>query len=82
MKEAFSRQGARGRIGLGHRVLEGPAAALHLHGRRARTECVIRRDTLEELTTFGDGGRQPGQFFGVHSIAIGAAAFVLGLTRG
>jgi hypothetical protein len=30
---------------------------------------VIRRDTLEELTSFGDGGRQPGQFFGVHSIA-------------
>ena len=22
------------------------------------------------LTTFGDGGRQPGQFYGVHSIAI------------
>jgi hypothetical protein len=30
---------------------------------------VLRRDTLEELTTFGDGGRQPGQFYGVHSIA-------------
>jgi DNA-binding beta-propeller fold protein YncE len=30
---------------------------------------VLLRDTLEELTTFGDGGRQPGQFFGVHSIA-------------
>jgi DNA-binding beta-propeller fold protein YncE len=30
---------------------------------------VLRRDTLEELTTFGAGGRQPGQFFGVHSIA-------------
>ncbi len=30
---------------------------------------VVRRDTLEELTNFGDGGRQPGQFFGVHSIA-------------
>jgi len=29
---------------------------------------VIRRDTLELLTMFGDGGRQPGQFFGVHSI--------------
>ena len=27
------------------------------------------RETLEELTTFGDGGRQPGQFYGVHSIA-------------
>ncbi len=30
---------------------------------------VIERDTLKILTTFGDGGRQPGQFFGVHSIA-------------
>ena len=30
---------------------------------------VLRRDTLEILTTFGDGGRQPGQFYGVHSIA-------------
>jgi DNA-binding beta-propeller fold protein YncE len=30
---------------------------------------VLRRDTLEELTAFGDGGRQPGQFYGVHSIA-------------
>ena len=30
---------------------------------------VIERATLEILSTFGDGGRQPGQFFGVHSIA-------------
>jgi hypothetical protein len=30
---------------------------------------VVLRDTLEELTSFGDGGRQPGQFYGVHSIA-------------
>jgi DNA-binding beta-propeller fold protein YncE len=30
---------------------------------------ILRRDTLEELTSFGTGGRQPGQFFGVHSIA-------------
>jgi len=30
---------------------------------------VILRETLEEITNFGDGGRQPGQFFGVHSIA-------------
>jgi DNA-binding beta-propeller fold protein YncE len=30
---------------------------------------VIERATLEVLTSFGDGGRQPGQFFGVHSIA-------------
>jgi hypothetical protein len=31
---------------------------------------VVDRQTLLELTTFGDGGRQPGQFYGVHSIAI------------
>jgi hypothetical protein len=30
---------------------------------------ILQRDTLELLTSFGDGGRQPGQFFGVHSIA-------------
>jgi DNA-binding beta-propeller fold protein YncE len=34
---------------------------------------VVLRDTLEEVTSFGDGGRQPGQFYGVHSIAIDAA---------
>jgi DNA-binding beta-propeller fold protein YncE len=31
---------------------------------------ILRRDTLEELTAFGDGGRQPGLFYGVHSIAV------------
>ncbi|HUF26139.1 MAG TPA: hypothetical protein VMM18_04065 [Gemmatimonadaceae bacterium] len=30
---------------------------------------IIDRESLEVLTTFGDGGRQPGQFFAVHSIA-------------
>ena len=30
---------------------------------------VIDRESLEILTTFGDGGRQPGLFFAVHSIA-------------
>lgn len=30
---------------------------------------VLQRDTLEVLTSFGDGGRQPGQFYAVHSIA-------------
>jgi DNA-binding beta-propeller fold protein YncE len=38
-------------------------------GRNMRVH-ILRRDTLEELTAFGDGGRQPGQFFGVHSIAV------------
>ena len=31
---------------------------------------IVDRATLTEITNFGDGGRQPGQFFGVHSIAI------------
>ena len=31
---------------------------------------VILRDTLELLTSFGEGGRQPGEFYGVHSIAV------------
>ena len=30
---------------------------------------VMDRESLEVLTTFGDGGRQPGLFFAVHSIA-------------
>jgi DNA-binding beta-propeller fold protein YncE len=30
---------------------------------------ILLRDSLQELTTFGDGGRQPGEFYAVHSIA-------------
>jgi DNA-binding beta-propeller fold protein YncE len=30
---------------------------------------ILDRETLEVLTSFGDGGRQPGEFYGVHSIA-------------
>lgn len=37
-------------------------------GRNEKVYIVLRR-TMEILTSFGDGGRQPGQFFGVHSIA-------------
>ena len=29
---------------------------------------VVLRSTLEVITSFGDGGRQPGQFFGVHNL--------------
>jgi len=35
----------------------------------AQNRYILDRDTLKILTSFGDGGRQPGQFFGVHSIA-------------
>jgi DNA-binding beta-propeller fold protein YncE len=30
---------------------------------------IVDRDSLAVLTTFGEGGRQPGEFYGVHSIA-------------
>jgi len=29
---------------------------------------VVLRSTLQVLTSFGDGGRQPGQFYGVHNL--------------
>ncbi len=30
---------------------------------------ILERSSLEVLTSFGQGGRQPGEFYGVHSIA-------------
>ena len=30
---------------------------------------ILNRQSLEVLTSFGEGGRQPGEFYGVHSIA-------------
>src|SRR5205823_12754943 len=29
---------------------------------------ILLRSSLEVLTSFGDGGRQPGQFYGVHNL--------------
>ena len=31
---------------------------------------IVERATMETVTAFGDGGRQPGMFFAVHSIAV------------
>ena len=31
---------------------------------------ILERDTMTELASFGRGGRQPGEFYGVHSIAV------------
>jgi DNA-binding beta-propeller fold protein YncE len=42
---------------------------IYLADGRNQKVYVIERSTLEVLTSFGDGGRQPGQFYGVHSIA-------------
>ncbi len=37
-------------------------------GQNSRVRIIVR-ETLEEITSFGAGGRQPGQFYGVHSLA-------------
>jgi DNA-binding beta-propeller fold protein YncE len=42
---------------------------IYLADGRNQKVYIIQRDTLDVLTSFGDGGRQPGQFYGVHSIA-------------
>jgi hypothetical protein len=31
---------------------------------------ILERKSMQLLTSFGDGGRQPGQFYGAHSIAV------------
>jgi hypothetical protein len=31
---------------------------------------IVERNGMRYLTSFGDGGRYPGQWFGVHSIAV------------
>jgi len=43
---------------------------LYLADGRNQKVYVIVRDSLQVLTSFGDGGRQPGEFFGAHSIAV------------
>src|SRR5215470_2092224 len=42
---------------------------LYLADGRNQKVYIIERDSLQVLTSFGDGGRQPGAFFGAHSIA-------------
>ena len=42
---------------------------IYLADGRNQKVYIIERQSLDVLTAFGDGGRQPGQFFGVHSIA-------------
>src|SRR5438876_8061911 len=43
---------------------------LYLVDGRNQKIYIIERQPLQLLTSFGDGGRQPGAFFGAHSIAV------------
>ena len=62
---------ARRRRRVGHRLLEGRAAKVPVPERRRQQKIYIfDRASMEILTWFGDGGRQPGQFYAVHSMAV------------
>ena len=66
VKEAFIAKETRDAgIRVGHRSRSLPTPRRHIStSATARNELVhiLRRDTLQELTAFGDGGRQPGMF--------------------
>ena len=71
VKEAFFAKNTRGAGSAWDFVFSKDPAQKYImltDGQNERIR-VLLRDTLEELTSFGDGGRQPGQFYGVHSIA-------------
>ena len=46
---------------------------LYLADGRNQKMHIIERASLEVLTSFGEGGRQPGQWYGLHSIAVDSA---------
>jgi len=57
-----------GSVGISH--FEGPGTEVHLSlrwGEREGAHPAARHSP--DLTSFGDAGRQPGQFYAVHSIA-------------
>ena len=71
VKEAFLAKGSLGEGAVWDLAFSRDPQQAYIYvadGRNMKVR-ILRRDTLEELTAFGDGGRQPGQFFGVHSIA-------------
>ncbi len=72
VKEAFYARNTRGAGGVWDIVFtKDPQQKFILlaDGQNERIRVIVR-ETLEEITSFGDGGRQPGQFYGVHSIAL------------
>ena len=72
VKEAFIAKRSLGEGAVWDIAFSKDAAQSHIYladGRNMKVR-ILRRDTLEELTNFGDGGRQPGQFYAPHSVAV------------
>ena len=56
---------------MGHRVLERPQQRfLFVADGHDQKVFILRRDTLETVGSFGDGGRYPGTFYSVGSVAV------------
>jgi hypothetical protein len=71
VKEAFYARNTRGAGSVWDIVFSKDAAQRFMmlaDGQNERVRIIVR-ETLEEIASFGDGGRQPGQFYGVHSLA-------------
>ena len=70
VKEVFIAKRLGRRLGLGYCVLKDPQQKyIYLADGANEKIYILLRDSMEILTSFGDGGRQPGQFYAVHSIA-------------
>jgi hypothetical protein len=72
IKEQFVAKNTRGAGAVWDIAFSKDAAQKYIYladGQNAKVY-VLDRQTLQVLTSFGDGGRQPGQFFGTHSIAV------------
>ena len=71
VKEAFYDRGTRRSGSVWDLTFSRDAGQRYLYAADGMNQKirVIDRRTLEVLTAFGDGGRQPGQFYGVHNLA-------------
>ncbi len=55
---------------MGHRVLAGSSGSSIVADGHDKKVWILDRSSLEVLGSFGDGGRYPGQFYGVGSVAV------------
>src|SRR5438477_3649038 len=68
VKEVFISKETRGSGSVWHIALSKDAQQKYLYladGENDRVH-ILDRNSLEMVTTFGEGGRQPGEFYGVH----------------
>jgi DNA-binding beta-propeller fold protein YncE len=72
VKEVFIAKTTRGAGSVWEIAFSKDAAQKYLYLSDGANEKVyiLDRDSMQTLTSFGDGGRQPSQFYGVHSIVV------------